>query len=245
MEIITTLNLKGGVAKTTTALNIAQALRQLGYKTLLIDLDYQKSLTILLEANHKITALELLSSKEPGAIIKEAINDDIITSHEDLLTLDSLDPLTLKKILDSKEIKNIYDYVIIDNHCIFNALTLNSLMASNKLLIPTTANKLGYIGVEDMTSLLSLIKKVYKKNIEAYLLFTDFNPKTDLNSQYKDILTELIKDTNIKLLETYIRHSQPIEDSQALGVNLFEYSKRSNGAKDYLEATKELIKIKG
>lgn len=243
MEIITILNLKGGVAKTTTALNIAQALRELGYKTLMIDLDYQKSLSILALQNKKITALELLKSNNPEAIIKEALTGDIITAHEDLLTLDSIDPLTLKRILELKEIKNIYDYIVIDNHCIFNALTLNSLMASNKLIIPTTATKLGYIGVEDMTSLLNLIKKVYKKNLEAYILFTDFKPKTELNSQYKELLEALAKETNLNILNTFIRHSQPIEDSQALGLNLFEYSKRSNGAKDYLEATKEIFKI--
>ncbi len=241
MEIITTLNLKGGVAKTTTALNIAEGLKQLGYRVLLIDLDYQKSLTILKEANNDITALELLSSKNPEELIEQAIQNDIIVSHEDLLNLETIDPLTLKNILNIGVIKSKYDFVLIDNHCIFNALTLNSLMASNKIIIPSTANKLGYIGVEDMKSLLSLIKKVYKKNLEAYLLLTDYNPKIDLNAQYKGFLEDLIKDSNIKLMATYIRHSQPIEDSQALGLNIFEYSKRSNGAKDYLEASKELI----
>lgn len=240
MEIITTLNLKGGVAKTTTTLNIARALRQLGYRVLLIDLDYQKSLTILLEANNKITALELLKSSQPQELLDGAIKDDIIAANEDLLTLEDIEPTRLKKVLEP--LKSKYDYILIDNHCIFNALTLNSLIASSKLIIPTTANKLGYVGVEDMLSLLGLIKKVYKKSLDSFLLLTDYNPKIELNSQYKELLEDLIKESDIKPLETIIRHSQPIEDSQALSLNLFEYSKRSNGAKDYIAAAKEIIK---
>lgn len=241
MEIISILNLKGGVAKTTTAQNTALALRLLGYRVLLIDLDYQKSLTTLLNVNNKITALDLLNSNNPSGLISQAIKQDLICSHEDLLTLNDIEPNRLKRILELPEIKKSYDYVLIDNHCIINPLTLNSLMACDKLLIPTTATRLGYIGVEDMQSLLTLIKKSYKRDIKAYMLLTDYNPRTELNIQYKQLLEELIQDSNIKPLKTDIRHSQPIEDSQALGLNLFEYSKRSNGAKDYLDATKELI----
>ena len=240
MNIITILNLKGGVAKTTTALNVAEALRTQNKKVLLIDLDYQKSLTILNNVNHKITALELLQEPNNKDLVEQALDDDIITAHEDLLTIDNLEPTRLKNIL--KQLNNKYDYVVIDNHCIFNTLVLNSLIASDTLIIPTTCNRLGYVGVDDMINLLQLINKVYKKNLNSYLLITDFR-KCDLNIQYKEILEELIKDKNIKLVNTIIRYSQPIEDSQALGQNLFTYSKRSNGSKDYLEATKEIFNL--
>ncbi len=238
MEIITILTLKGGQAKTTTALNMALALRKLGYKVLCIDLDFQKSLSLLLGANNKKNILNLLQDQEAAS---KVIEEDLIEGNEDILALDSLEPGALKKALDP--LKNDYDYILIDNHGIPNALTLNSIMASNKLIIPSQATTLGYIGFEDTLSFIELIKKSYKKRLEAYLLITNYKDKRDLNNQLKTALEELANKNNIKVVKNLIRYSEPIENAQGLGANLFESSKNSNGAKDYLNATKEIFNI--
>lgn len=238
MEIITILTLKGGQAKTTTALNISLALKKLGYKVLCIDLDFQKSLSLLSGAANEKNIVDLLQNQEP---IKSIIVNDFIEGDEDILSIENLEPTALKKALEP--LKNDYDYILIDNHGIPNILTLNSLLASNKLIIPSTATTLGYIGVEDTISFIELIKKTYKKKLESYLLLTNYKEKRDLNNQIKNELETLAFKNNVKLVKNLIRYSEPIENAQGLGANIFVVSKNSNGAKDYLNATKEIFNI--
>ncbi len=238
METITILTLKGGQAKTTTALNMTLALRKLGYKVLCIDLDFQKSFSLLLDINNSKNIIDLLQNKEKA---KDVIQDDFIEGDEDILALDTLEPTALKNALEP--LKNDYDYIIIDNHGIPNALTLNSLLASNKVIIPSTATRLGYIGFEDTISFLELIKKTYKRKLDSYLLITNYKEKRDLNNQLKGALIELANNSKIKVVNNLIRYSEPIENAQGLGENLLEISKTSNGAKDYIKATKEIFNL--
>lgn len=246
METISIINLKGGAGKTTTAFNFAEALKKMGYSVLLIDTDYQRNLTTLKKHDKDTnTIFDIFTgSKE----INDVIRNDFIASSEKLVNLDALlqnqigAQFILKEAL--QQVKKKYDYCIIDNHCIINTISINTLTASNKIICTATPNKADFEGFQKLITMVNDIKR-HKLNeglkIDGVLM-TRYSNRTILNKQLKTLFENQAKIIDSKVYNSFIRENISIRESQAQNESVFDYNDKSNGAIDYMEFVKEFLK---
>ena len=176
LEIIAIANQKGGVAKTTTTHNLGVALAAKGKKVLLVDMDSQASLTISvglepLEMKHSIVDVlkkESLPTKE--CIYQMSENLHIITSIIDLapMEIEMLSRASREKILDRslKQVKENYDYILIDCPPQLSILTINALSCADKVIIPVKTDYLAYRGLTQLQDSIREIKELINPNLE-------------------------------------------------------------------------------
>lgn len=243
MEIISIINQKGGVGKTTTAQNLTAGLRLQNKKVLLLDLDAQCNLTLLQQATkntHNI--LDVLTGKVK---IDEAIENDFIAGSKNLVLLQNKSGMesVLKNILSM--MKNNYDYVIIDTPPALGIITLNALTASNSIIIATTADLLPMQGLVDLYKTVQAIQKTSNKNLSIKgILITRFNKRTILGKSMLNSLIDIAKRLNTKVFNTTIRDSISIKESQAKMTDIFKYARYSTAGRDYRALVKEILEDK-
>lgn len=238
-KIITLANFKGGVGKTTSAINIGAGLSNKGKKTLLIDLDPQFNLTQSLGVKDpEQTIYEAITGKKDLQPIGVAKNLDIIASSLDLikaeieLSSEFKREFILSKLIEP--IKEDYDFIIIDCPPALGLLTLNSFAASDLIFIPIEAE---YLALKGYSILREAIAKVGLEIDKVFI--TKFDRRKILNRN----VTESIKETlNSKVFKTVIRDNIALAEAPAQGVDIFRYNKKCSGAKDYLNLSKEIIK---
>lgn len=246
--IISICNQKGGVAKTTTSINLASNLAELGKKVLVVDLDPQYNLTVGLDFDNtdKKTTFDLLKYEEVNikdTIYKTDFNLDIIPS---CLTLANLE-VELSTVMYREEllkdkletIKDDYDYIIIDCNPALGILTLNGLVASDKVIV---AIEPGSFALEGITNLGNFIKKIQRKlnpSLEMMgVLLTRVIKNTNISKTFKGELGSIFGD---KFFKTIIHTNVTIADSQMNGKPLNFYDKKCSGYVEYLELAKEVI----
>jgi chromosome partitioning protein len=248
-KIIAIANQKGGVGKTTTSINLAASLGVLEKKVLLIDADPQANATsgigIDVE-NVEIGTYQLLehSSSAREAIIKtETPNLDIIPAHIDLVAIEielvdkEAREYMLKKAL--LEIKNDYDYILIDCAPSLGLLTLNALTAADSVIIPIQCE---YFALEGLGKLLNTIKSVQKihnpeLDIEG-LLLTMYDSRLRLSNQ---VVEEVQKHFNDMVFQTIIQRNVRLSEAPSYGESIINYDAASKGATNYLSLAKEII----
>ena len=244
-NVITISNHKGGVGKTTSAINIGAGLNRLGKKILLIDFDPQANLSQSLGlANQERTIYGALRGEyklQPIEIVKGL---DIVPSTLDLsgaeveLSAEAGREYILKELLDP--IRDSYDYIIIDSPPSLGLLTINALTASNEVLIPIQAQ---YLALQGLTKLLEVIDKITKrlnKELKVGGVFiTLYDSRKVLN---RDVVETTETHFKKELFTTKIRDNIALAEAPARGVDIFNYQPKSNGAEDYLLLCKEIIK---
>tara|TARA_R110002049_G_scaffold252890_2_gene428219 strand:- start:5176 stop:5940 length:765 start_codon:yes stop_codon:yes gene_type:complete len=248
-KIIAIANQKGGVGKTTTSINLAASLGVLEKKVLLIDADPQANATsgIGIDVEKvEIGTYQLLehSNTAKEAIIKtETPNLDIIPSHIDLVAIEielvdkDEREYMLKKALG--DIKNDYDYVIIDCAPSLGLLTLNALTAADAVIIPIQCE---YFALEGLGKLLNTIKSVQKihnpeLDIEG-LLLTMYDSRLRLSNQ---VVEEVQKHFNDMVFQTIIQRNVRLSEAPSFGESIINYDASSKGASNYLSLAKEII----
>ncbi|WNH11413.1 ParA family protein [Thalassobellus suaedae] len=248
-KIIAIANQKGGVGKTTTSINLAASLGVLEKKVLLIDADPQANATsgigIDVE-NVEIGTYQLLehSNSAKEAIIKtETPNLDLIPSHIDLVAIeielvdkDEREYMMKKALI---EIKNDYDYIIIDCAPSLGLLTLNALTAADAVIIPIQCE---YFALEGLGKLLNTIKSVQKihnpeLDIEG-LLLTMYDSRLRLSNQ---VVEEVQKHFNDMVFQTIIQRNVRLSEAPSYGESIINYDASSKGASNYLSLAKEII----
>ena len=238
-KVITLANFKGGVGKTTSAINIGAGLSNKGKRTLLVDLDPQFNLTQSLGIEDpERTIYEALTGKEDLQAKEVNKNLDVIASSLDLikaeieLSGEFKREFILSKLLEP--IKANYDFIIIDCPPALGLLTLNSFVASDLIFIPIEAE---YLALKGYSILREAIAKVGLEIDKVFI--TKFDSRKILNRNVAESIKEGLGG---KVFKTVIRDNIALAEAPAQGVDIFRYDKRSSGAEDYLNLCKEIIK---
>ena len=254
MKIISVINQKGGVGKTTTVINLAAGLSQINKKILVIDLDPQGNATTGLGLsnleNSENTIYGVLNgSKQIFETIKktEFHNLDLISSNVDLSGLevetagDEKRAFILKgKLAEFKEeYSRIYDYVIIDCPPSLSLLTVMALVSSQSLLVPLQAE---FFALEGLTQLMKTIDRI-KTNLNPKLdiqgiLLTMFDKRNKLSSEVENEARNYFKD---KVYKTVIPRNVRLSEAPSHGVPVLIYDKNCLGSKSYFSFTDEFI----
>lgn len=252
MQVICIANQKGGIGKTTTATALASILETKGYKTLLIDADPQGNSTDTYHAISKDTATlyDVILDREDPLPIMEAIQKtetgDIIASDPELKYADIRFPNDGNEYFILQEaIENLsgYDYVVIDTAPADNKLLKNCLIASDKVIIPVTADRYAIQGLSELNKTLIKIKKRNNPKLEvAGLLLVKYKNRQKLAREVKNSLDTIALNMETKVFNTSIRENVDIQKAQATRTTLVKYSPGCTAAEDYKVFTEELLK---
>lgn len=249
MKIIAISNQKGGVAKTTTCLNIAAFIARKN-KVLLIDCDKQANLSKNLGVEEPKTTISDLFLKRKFDVVKVKKNLDLIPSSIDFVGIDLLiqGELARESILNKAidKLKGNYDYIFLDCPPDMNLVTVNALTASDYVIIPVQATQFSMDGVNIMIDFISGVRENLNKKLGLLgILITHFDDRLKISKS----IEKDFKDNNWEqaLFNTRIRRNTAIENSQHKDnrMTIFEYDKKSRGAVDYANLSKEILnKIK-
>ena len=248
-KIIAFANQKGGVGKTTSAVNVAASLGILGKKTLLIDLDPQGNATSgvgIPKRSLKGTVKEVLSGEtdtKSVILTTNYTNLSIIPTNVSLsgaefdLYNDEGSEFNLKDAL--KEVADDYDYIIIDCPPSLGMLTVNAFVASDGILVPMQAEFYAVEGISQLITNTKRVKKLYNEELNIVgILITMYNKRLLLSMQVMDELQKYYPD---KLFNTTISRNVKLSEAPGFGKPVYYHDKHSKGANEYLEIAKELI----
>ncbi len=248
-RIISVVNQKGGVGKTTTTINIAAALSALGKKVLVIDLDPQGNLSQSLGIpadTLENTVYELLRevAKFEEVVFKhekfDVIPANIGLSAAELELAGAAGREFLLREGLSQSTEDPYDYILIDCSPSLGILTLNALVASKEVFIPVQAQYLSMQGISHLLRTIEVVKDRLNKDIEITgVILTMYDSRKNLNNEVCEKVEEYF---DKKVFKTKISDSVALAEAPSHGLDIFDYKIASEGAKNYLALTKEIIK---
>jgi chromosome partitioning protein len=242
--IISLLNHKGGVGKTTSAINIGAGLVELGKRVLLIDLDPQANLTLSLGVpRQKYTIYEALRGEAELHPFTVKPNMDVVISTLDLsgaemeLVNEAGREFIMRELFVA--VADRYDYIIIDCPPSLGLLTLNALTSSRYVMIPLQTEFLALQGLAKIKQVIDKVRMRLNRNLEiGGVIPTMYNHKLVLN---RDVVDTIHKYFGEKVFKTYIRDNVALAEAPAQRKDIFAYQPKSNGATDYLALCKEII----
>lgn len=241
--IISLLNHKGGVGKTTSAINIGAGLVELGKKALLIDLDPQANLTLSLGLpRSQNTIYQALRGEAPLMPISAKEGLDVVIATLDLsgaemeLINEAGREFILRELLEPVRLQ--YDYIIIDCPPSLGLLTLNALTSSDMVIIPLQTQFLAMQGLAKIKQVIQKVKlRLNKKLVIGGVLATMYDSRKVLN---RDVIDTIQKYFGDLVFETRIRDNVALAEAPAQRKDIFAYNRNSPGANDYLAVCKEL-----
>ena len=243
-HVIAIANQKGGVGKTTTAVNLSAALAATNRKILLIDLDPQGNASTAAGAiKNQNTLFDVYAQNLAieDSILKSSGGYDVIPGGENLIALEVFIRNENKQGELKKLIANlVYDFIIIDTPPSLNQLTLESLFAASSTLIPLQCE---YYSLEGISSLINTINTLNNKNLTNNRVFGIIRTMVDMrNNLAKEVSDELEKYFPALVFNTLIPRNIKLAEAPSHGVSAIQYMPSSFGAKAYLALAGELIR---
>lgn len=247
-SIISFANQKGGVGKTTSAVNIAASLGLLGSRVLLIDLDPQGNATSgvgIIKKDLRGTTREFLSGDADASnVIFETeftnlwaipSNTSLAGAEFDLFDFEDSE-YRLKNLLEP--LKKDYDYIIIDCPPSLGMLTVNALSASDGIVVPMQCEFYSLEGLSQLMITIKRIKRLYNSNLSVTgILVTMYNGRLLLSMQ---VLSELKKHYADKLFSTEISRNVKLSEAPGFGKPVYYHDRKSKGSREYMAVAKEL-----
>ncbi|MBU0461386.1 MAG: AAA family ATPase [Nanoarchaeota archaeon] len=235
MRKICVINQKGGVGKTTTAVNLAVGLANAGKKVLILDLDPQGNINSCLPAESKKDIYDLL-------VENAKLNECTVQLNENLAIVPSRETLTKAELIlvgeQSREtvlkrkLEKLsgYDYVLIDCPPSLGLLNQNAMIFADEAIIPASTDLLGLDGLRKITAALKKINEVFDHDIDISVVVpTMHDSRTKV---CREVLKQMNKDF-FGIVAEPIRINSKLKEAPGMKQSIFEYAKSSNGAKDY------------
>jgi chromosome partitioning protein len=242
--VISFLNHKGGVGKTTSAINVGAGLVELGKRVLLIDLDPQANLTIALGIpRQKSSIYEALRGESELSPFTYKPGLDVVTSSLDLsgaemeLINEAGREYILRELLNN--LIDDYDYILIDCPPSLGLLTLNALTSSRWVLIPLQTEFLAVQGLAKIKQVIDKVRMRLNRQLDiAGVIPTMYDSRRVLN---RDVVETIQKHFGERVFKTYVRDNIALAEAPAQRKDIFDYNPKSTGAQDYLDLCKELL----
>lgn len=252
-HIISVVNQKGGVGKTTTALNLAAFLADAGKFVLLVDLDPQANATSGLGLDHQTLPAGVYEAIVGTHSVRNLIHK---TNHDGLKILPATQALAgaTVELVNAKErehflrnalleVRNDYDYIFIDNPPSLGMLTINGLVASDSVLIPVQAEYFALEGLSQLLNTVNLVKENIKPSLDVMgAVITMYDSRTRLS---KEVLEELYRYFPDKIFRSVIPRSIRLAEAPSFGKTILGYDPSSKAAKAYERLAREFLMREG
>ena len=248
-KIISIANQKGGVGKTTSAINLAASLAVIEHPTLIIDIDPQSNTTSGLGIEPKHVSNSLYEVMVGGIVVKDVIREtelpylDLVPSHINLVgaEIEMVDRNERERILLKavEDIRDKYDFIIFDCPPSLGLLTINALTASDSVMIPVQCEYFALEGLGQLLNTIKIVRQHLNRELEIEgVLLTMYDTRTRLSNQVAEEVKRYFDD---RVFSTIIARNIRLAEAPSFGKPAILYEASSVGAKNYLSLAREII----